>query len=141
MTRYCINCGNRANTTQHIMKKSTTDPVDYIRKPLCDYCHNRGPNSSNAISQRMINQISSIPSEQIVPVNGIDIKAMAGSISSQQQVVLPSGAISTDFVNLKTNKNNDFRTIRDGSAISVSGTQIDYVGYCFLVNTNSNLNL
>ena len=79
--RKCVNCGNPANTIQHLLPKSVTDPEHYIRLAECEQCHNYGLDCSNAVSQRLMNNINTIPTTQVVTVNNLPVVARAGSLA------------------------------------------------------------
>jgi len=135
MTRFCVNCGSGADTIQHLLPKAITSPVDYVKIPLCRFCHNYGPTSGDAVAQRLVNNIDNIGKVQIVTVNGTNVTAVAGSIAPGQTVMLPSGTFQASFVNKNTGANNDFVLMKQSAGIAASGNSLEqeYVGFVFLV--------
>lgn len=135
--RICQLCGGKADTTQHLLPKSVTEPEHYIRIPLCGACHNDGKMSAKGVEDRLMNNINSIALQQQVIVNNHPVLAVAGSVVSGSPVVIPPRAISASFLNKQTLSNNDFRVTREGTAIVGSGATFnnEYMTYIFLVSS------
>jgi len=121
----CKNCNEKADTIQHLFQKCATNPNDYTRLPLCKLCHNQGSNCSNRITQLILNNIENVPNTQTVFVNGISVKATAGSVLALQNVCLPNGTFSLSVENKNTDRPNDFQIIPSrGNSFFVSGANL-----------------
>ncbi len=134
--RVCQLCGGRADTIQHLLPRSVTEPEYYIRIPLCSACHNHGKMSAKGVEDRLMNNINLIAPQQQVIVNNYLVMAVAGSAVPGCPVVIPSSAISASFLNKQTSSNNDFTITREGSVVVGSGANFhdEYMAYVFLVS-------
>lgn len=134
MVRICVNCQQPADTIQHLLPKSSTQPEDYIRIPMCSKCHNYGPFSANAIGDGILANLDNEPSCQEVEVNGINIIAQAGSRISGDFETIPEECMWLRIKNLKTGLSRDIDLIKSGSQFTASGTAIvdDWYGYVLL---------
>ncbi len=136
----CRHCGWYADTTQHLLPKSCTEPQYYIRLPLCKLCHNFGQGASDSVGQRLLNSLENESIGSFTKVNGITASVIAGSALPGIFVPIPEGAFSAHFKNMATGNNNDFRLTSTGSSFFASGSAfgtVGYVGYIILAKTIS----